>query len=174
RWFRMQRSPLDCSTARPAPSPMGLEKVPAVPLNNPAVNAASGTTDQVEPPLVETSRVPASKHWATLPSNRKVCQKESVELACGTKEGETSTRSAGVACSSEAHECVGVCDWVVVSVQSRVPLRMECAHPGLSKPPTPSKVSVSVPFEMGPVGVALFSTVLVSPTPFELSNARTT
>src|SRR5688572_2652457 len=103
--------------------PIGLPKPStAVPLKPPAVNAASGITDQLAPPSVEISSVPASKQRATLSSNRKVCQKERVELAWGTNGGETSTRSATVGCSSENQECVGVCAWLVLQAQSVPPL----------------------------------------------------
>src|SRR6185295_15797203 len=111
---------------------------------------------------------------APLVSKAKVCQKESVELACGTKEGVTSARSETTLWLSENQEWVGVCDCAVESAQSTPPLIALCVQPGLSKPPPPSKVSVRVPLATGPVGAPLFSTVLVSSTLFELSTARTT
>ena len=73
----------------------------------------------------------------------------------------------------EDQECVGVCDCAVDSTQSLAPAMAVCVQPAVSKPPAPSKVSARI-VETGPVGAELFSTVLASSDPFELSTARTT
>src|SRR6185312_382097 len=135
------------------------------------VNAVAGTTDQLEPPLVEISSVPASKQVVVL-SKAKVCQNERVELACVENAGDTRTLSDGSASLAENQECVGDCDRAVDNAQSLVPASTECDQPGLSKPPAPSKVSFSVLVAV-PVGAALRITEFASSIPFEESTART-
>src|SRR6185436_962490 len=111
---------------------------------------------------------------APLVSKSRVCQNERVVLACGTNEGVTRTRSDSTVWLSENQEWVGVWEAVVDSAQSTAPVTALWVHPGLSKPPALSKVSVSVPVEIGPVGAELRLTVLVSSALFEPSTARTT
>ena len=118
-----------------------------MPLKPPAVKAASGITAQLPPPLVETSRVPASKHYAT-----DALEGEGVperERRAGGDARARGDRARGRSLGgrlSENQECVGSATGGG-QAQSLAPLTAAVGPARVSKPPpdcVPSKVSVSV------------------------------